>query len=333
MARDKYNIPESVGNTFWHSAIFEPSKFVLRLPDDMSKECKEDLIRQLKDCKGKPALSSWAHSVGYGPSPLEEILKKYNQEERMRLMLGDPYPVKINVSQNSREIREEFKRYSLLDLKYVPLEFDKPLYMGIDLAHGESESVRTIFAYDGNGKWSSKQEPIKKDMKHIGYKFKPGYEKYLDAAAKIIIVEPEILKVGSEGANFLVGSPCERRLYDAGVLNIWFDSVYEKTEQDVKLKCAGTEGYFTLKVSKMGIYYATEDKWLPIEPLRLLVTEAKKHEQASIFAAVLVGTYKFKINVTIEAGCKKQTSVDEWLQVLEIYDSFQQEDKKEKLCR
>lgn len=88
----------------------------------------------------------------------------------------------------------------------------------------------------------------------------------------------------------------------------WATLEYEKKK--ITLKCA--DGTFTIQVSKDGIYYAPEDKWLDIEALKKAVGPS------------VVSHYKFK-PVTIDAGCMKNTLVSEWEEVLKVYDEFQKQ--------
>lgn len=69
-------------------------------------------------------------------------------------------------------------------------------------------------------------------------------------------------------------------------------------------------GTFELEVSKEGIYYKPENKWLDIESLRKAI------------CPTLVSNYIFK-PFAIDAGCMKTTFVSEWENVLKIYDEFQ----------
>ncbi len=68
--------------------------------------------------------------------------------------------------------------------------------------------------------YNKNQKEMEKEI--TGYKFKPGYDKYIDAYSSIADSNGIINKV-----QFIVGSLAHKRLIEAGVLDLWFEPVYK----------------------------------------------------------------------------------------------------------
>jgi hypothetical protein len=84
----------------------------------------------------------------------------------------------------------------------------------------------------------------------------------------------------------------------------------------IYLRCEG--GNFEIEVSKKGIYYKPEDRWLEPNILESMLNHSKSKEMN-----FTIGGYKFTELVThIDSGCKKQVPIEDWKKVLEAYDSL-----------
>jgi len=78
---------------------------------------------------------------------------------------------------------------------------------------------------------------------------------------------------------------------------------------------------FELEVSKKGIYYRPEDKWLNLTSINdMLISINLNH--GSIFHTDNLDKYVWKTN-HVDVGCKKLTLVSEWKKVYDYYKSLQ----------
>ncbi|HTJ52548.1 MAG TPA: hypothetical protein VL443_23975 [Cyclobacteriaceae bacterium] len=211
-------------------------------------------------------------------------------------------------------------------------------------------------------------EPKTMEKKIIGYKLKDDCKQYEEAASAILRFSNGKLTNYAEGYNFTFTSPASDFLKKAGVLDLWFEPVYEEkfkvgdwiffdgkshkagpykliervrenlfrskdqchetksgyrlaTPEEITaaqtkvitLRCEG--GTFEIEVSKRGIYYKPEDKWLDIAALNQAVNP--------VITSVNVSGYDFKLVIdTIDSGCKKKVSILEWKKVLSAYNEI-----------
>jgi hypothetical protein len=157
------------------------------------------------------------------------------------------------------------------------------------------------------------------EKKIIGYSIKPEFSKALVAKAlgtyeANLVDNPEMwMKKDCKSASLAK---------ELGVLDLWFNPVYEPEKSKVEkvtLRCEG--GTFKVEVSKEGIYYRPEDTWLDVSDIRTAI------KGMGIFYRKSTGvksTYTFTPS-HIDSGCKKQVPVEDWKKVLDVRDKFQKE--------
>ena len=112
-----------------------------------------------------------------------------------------------------------------------------------------------------------------------------------------------------------------RMVYFGVVQAVSFDRLRLATPEEIAaaqkkvitLRCDG--GTFEIEVSKKGLYYSPESKWLVIADIRTIVRD---------YPSMSVSGYVFKPVVThIDSGCKKNVPIADWKKVLDAYDSLQ----------
>jgi hypothetical protein len=102
----------------------------------------------------------------------------------------------------------------------------------------------------------------------------------------------------------------------------WFEPVYEEVKPKSIIKtmqCDG--GTFELIISKESIFYPTEKTSLDLISLKVVEFTLT----GNLLGYTKNGNYNdYKVTVNkIDVGCKKNTLVSEWKEVIEIYESFQ----------
>ena len=116
-------------------------------------------------------------------------------------------------------------------------------------------------------------------------------------------------------------------LYYDNYSSIHIDRCRKATPEEIKasqkeiVKLTSSSGDFELEVSKEGIYYAPDKKWLNIDDIRHfanLELLLHKHDKPG---KPFTGVYTIKIK-TLKVGCKDDTKIEDWKKVIEIYDKF-----------
>lgn len=162
-------------------------------------------------------------------------------------------------------------------------------------------------------------EKYPKELKKlVGYRLKE--HKYYKAAAVLChapLFEKYFSKTGEE-YNILACGNYKVILEEAGVLDLWFEPVYESVGPNI-IKMQSATGEFELEVSKEGIYYAPDKAWLDANWLDTLCTMTYK-----LPASRKDGTHQkdfvYDVAVThVDVGCKKHTLVSDWKKVLDAY--------------
>lgn len=83
----------------------------------------------------------------------------------------------------------------------------------------------------------------------------------------------------------------------------------------ITLRCEG--GTFDIEVSRKGVYYKPENKWLDVNSLNQSINP--------IITSINVSGYDFKLVITtIDSGCKKQVPIEDWRKVLKAYNELRQ---------
>lgn len=126
----------------------------------------------------------------------------------------------------------------------------------------------TEITFDQFKKYVLKQNNME-DKKIIGYKFKNGYDKY----QKIAMELADIIEFGKfqEGTLFEPNSYCEKNFKEAGVLDLWFEPVYEeeyKVGDWVVVKhsgkhCSGWHGWSGTRILQIS-YYREKEYYFPL---------------------------------------------------------------------
>jgi len=163
------------------------------------------------------------------------------------------------------------------------------------------------------------------EKKILGYKWKEGFkEQYDKAAASICGYTAYNPGLGSGGPKyqFEEGSSNSRALYKAGVLDLWFEPVYEEDKKVFTLKCSS--GTFELQVSKEGIYYAPDDKWLSPSDLSRAIAPEDIQLSRGCTPELNGNYYWMKQYVShVDLGCKTKTSAEDIKAVVDYFYSLQ----------
>lgn len=145
--------------------------------------------------------------------------------------------------------------------------------------------------------------------KIIGYKLKEDCRQYVKATCTIegyISFGEDIRNCKPILLDYTDRKTAFEKLKKAGVLDLWFEPVYEQQVETITLRCEG--GTFEVEVSSKGIYYRPEDRYLDVERIKQVV---------NIFE-INVNGYKFTPS-HVDSGCKKAVPVEDWKKVLEAY--------------
>lgn len=173
---------------------------------------------------------------------------------------------------------------------------------------------------------ATKEEIIKhfNNMAHFGDKKVPSYkvETREITGYKLVKEEYALAAVRIEGYLFTGDSNITDRIFrlekhkdaiekwrKAGVLGLWFEPVYKEDKKVITLRHYG--GTFEVEVSKEGVYYAKDNKWLDVAELRHVIVQPIKR----------VNSYHFQQS-HIDSGCMKAVPVEDWRLVLEAYNSM-----------
>jgi len=156
--------------------------------------------------------------------------------------------------------------------------------------------------------------------KIIGYKLKEDCKQFEKAAGSIAFPD-NINKtfLNLDGCCFKSNSIVQEILKEVGVLDLWFEPVYEQQKETITLRSGWTsDSNFEIEVSKDGIYYAPDDVFLNVADLRKIVEPVRVSKKKGNSSA---GEYTFKPS-HIDSGCKKGVPVEDWIKVLNAYDEI-----------
>lgn len=125
----------------------------------------------------------------------------------------------------------------------------------------------------------------------------------------------------NDGYWFIDGTVVSSKFEEAGVLDIWFDKVYEEDKKVFVISC--TEGTFKLEVSKDGIYYRPDNVYLDISMLDDCTSNRNMGELASYtIRGKVEGHYAVSYS-HINLGCKKAIPIKELKKVVEYCKTLQ----------
>ena len=155
------------------------------------------------------------------------------------------------------------------------------------------------------------------EKKIIGYKLKEEFKKYEEQAAAIVYENKTTRLEGNygNGARFTEKSIAVQRLEKAGLLDIWFEKVYEEEKKE---EIVSMNGKFDLKVTKEGIFHGNNED----------ITDYVKSVVDWIKSIpVKFGKYDFFINANklefIKTGCVLGVSTpDQWENVWNVYQKL-----------
>lgn len=149
------------------------------------------------------------------------------------------------------------------------------------------------------------KQPMEKKI--IGYKLKPETDKNaLSAITGLNKFGLYELETNADRYSDIISD-----LKSLKILDILLEPVYEPEKPKVEivtLRCQ--DGSFRVEVSKAGIYYRDDSRFLGVDPLRQLLDSTR------------VSGYVFLAS-HIDSGCKKQVPREDWEKVLSVYDNFQ----------
>lgn len=155
--------------------------------------------------------------------------------------------------------------------------------------------------------------PKSKEKKILGYKYKDFVkDKWIAAVLNHISYNKDNHLLN--GTHFSIGSQVHNKLKEAGVLDTWCELVYEEENKIFTLRCK--DGEFELEVSKRGIYYAPENKFLNVKTLNYICEQI----------VLTTGTsteYHCYIKV-IDLGCKKNVPIEDLKKVVNEYKRLSQ---------
>jgi len=152
--------------------------------------------------------------------------------------------------------------------------------------------------------------------KIIGYKLKEDCKQFGLAAKSItglgLDLDPITVRPPSAGCD---GTLCYRKLKEAGVLDLWFEPIYEEQKKTLNIRC--NDGGFDIEVSKDGIFYAPDNAFLDVTQLRELCKSTEVRTKKGNASS----QYSFKAT-HLDSGCKKGVPVEDWIKVLNAYDEI-----------
>jgi hypothetical protein len=195
--------------------------------------------------------------------------------------------------------------------EYVPLEinFNVGLYgmSSTAVRKATKEEIISHFTKQENNMAVDLNKPFG-PRKIKGYKFKPGFEKFEKQAKEIAFTCPY-----TSGANFseaLPNSISIRRLKEAGVLDLWFEPVYE--EEKTILPVVSQDGPFDVEINGGGIYFGIDK--VNVNSLRNFISNIEK-------CRISVGSWNTSIT-RVSIGCKKEIPLEDIVNVLKAYDTL-----------
>ena len=160
----------------------------------------------------------------------------------------------------------------------------------------------------------------------IGYKLKPEFKYQLNHICSIVGISEKTEENLNKFLQKNNWGEFKRILENLKVLELWFDAQYKISKEIVKLN--SDSGVFELEVSKEGIYYAPDSKWLNIDDF--INTESHftdifnvaKNSQSKFTSKE--DTYKFSIH-TVNMGCRKNVLIEDLTKVLTVYNTLKNE--------
>lgn len=157
-------------------------------------------------------------------------------------------------------------------------------------------------------------EDFMEDKKIIGYKLiKPEYRQ---AALGLIptsvyLSSPKL--ISKEGNNYLDSTcPTINNLRKAGVLDLWFEPVYEEKKQIIKMH-SSNKGEFEIEIIDGKAYYRPENKELPKEWIKSILDSFRG-------TLTINGTHPYKIvsETKINIGCMENCRKEDWEKVYKL---------------
>ncbi len=150
-----------------------------------------------------------------------------------------------------------------------------------------------------------------KEKKIIGYKL--SKLEYLDAACLIAKLIIKTLNVLNELMGDLKNDWIINRFKEAGVLDIWFEPVYEETKKKIIKMHSSNKGEFEIEIINGKAFYRPDNKELTKEFIEEILDWYDDSSTHSRNATHLM--YCLKVE-ELTVGCMKGTRKEDWLKVL-----------------
>ena len=182
---------------------------------------------------------------------------------------------------------------------------------GFLLGNHTNSEVRkeyTLITLEQFEKYVLKEEQMEKQI--VGYKLiKPEYEGALKN------IQPQWNKKIHEekGYNVAINSGVYYDFKKAGVLDLWFEPVYEEEKQIIKMH-SSNKGEFEIEIIEGKAYYRPENKELPKEWIKRIINS---YDDVLISYAASYNPYEITIK-SIKVGCMEGTRREDWLKVYKL---------------
>jgi len=275
-------------------------------------------------CKGYENNYFYSHNLGNGtsildPNPASNFCKDYKRSEFTEITLNE-FKKHILKSNNMKCTKGSSELYRWIQ------EFENRIKKITNVAGNnnyfyywvEDLNKPTSWKYDRdlpeNGIEVDFNEFIKQfetnNMKQIGWKFKPNQDQFIKAACAIVSYVPYgIRTINSKVLKFEFDEEYIEKLRDAGVLELWFEPVYEEEiKVGDKFVCMETKSgfngelntiYTCIKATSSAILYERNNS-ICIERCRKATAE-----EIDLYGSVDIAGYKAeKVKDGIKFGCQ-----------------------------
>lgn len=146
------------------------------------------------------------------------------------------------------------------------------------------------------------------NKKIIGYKLtKPEYEEAALKLSSEACTQKEIKNLKVSTHNLTIP-----KLKEAGVLDLWFEPVYEEEKKIIKMH-SSNKGEFEIEVKDGKAYYRPENKHLPKEWIRDIINSYGN----ILIQKNVINPYNVEIS-SINVGCYHNCKKEDWEKVYEL---------------
>lgn len=241
----------------------------------------------------------------------EQFKKMYVNANNMKIYTIEELrnaPIQIRVYSGEQAIKLAYAAGYYTDWK--PLNAKYPIYCYLDEQTHPSwnpfpfKNKLTIIEFN-------QIKNFMENKKIIGYKLiKPEYTKAVCAIEGYIcfgenIRDGHVIFLENREEGF-------KKLQDAKVLDLWFEKVYEKEKQIVKMY-SSNKGEFEIEVKDGKAYYRPENKHLPKEWIRDIINSYGN----ILIQKNVINPYNVEIS-SINVGCYHNCKKEDWEKVYEL---------------